>query len=137
MWGADLHCCKKKFKPFTITIKTTTTVNGKTTTSIQVERQFGCAHHHELRKKVIKKHGERKGWQPFGVWSQKKAELRAKEVWEEEQKKLAAVKGGRKKASKVAQELDIYDDDYEDCSKDKKKGGKVSGRAWSSQRMSE
>ena len=79
--------CKKKFKPFTVNIETTTTVSGATKTSIKVERMFGCAHHHAARKKVVAVHGERKGWHPFGVWSQRKAETRAKEVWEEEEKK--------------------------------------------------
>ncbi|GMI39422.1 hypothetical protein TeGR_g8447, partial [Tetraparma gracilis] len=72
-WGADLHCCKKKFKPFRVHVVTTTVdATGKTTTRIDVERMFGCQYHHEARKAVIKKHGERKGWQPYGVWSAKK-----------------------------------------------------------------
>lgn len=129
-WGADLHVCKKKFKPFTVTVETETTTlvakgrsnseadsldtspsasnekgtgpdkplkrkaaTGTILKRVQVERMFGCQYHHEFRKAVVKKHGMRKGWQDFGVWSSEKASQRAKKIWWDEQNAL-------KKASK-------------------------------------
>ncbi|GMH62221.1 hypothetical protein TrRE_jg5069 [Triparma retinervis] len=94
-WGADLNVCKNKFKPFTVCVETetSTVVSGgssdrkaKTETKlkrVQAERMFGCHHHHEFRKAVIKDHGLRKGWYDFGIWSIEKACRRAKDVWEE------------------------------------------------------
>ncbi|GAX27105.1 hypothetical protein FisN_13Lh351 [Fistulifera solaris] len=54
--------CKKKYAPFRIL-----TAGG------QIERMYGCVCHSHLRKAVIEKHGERKGWEPFGQWSLQKA----------------------------------------------------------------
>ena len=50
---------------------------------VQAVRMYGCAIHSHLRERVIKKVGERKGWEPFGQWSLKKAELLAKKVTDE------------------------------------------------------
>ncbi len=55
--------CKKKYKPFCFDKDNNT-----------VERMYGCQLHHEMRKNTIQKYGPRPGWQPFGVWSLKKAE---------------------------------------------------------------
>jgi len=102
-WGADLHVCKKKYKPFTVTLETetTTTVSGKSSKNrkattvtklkrVQAERMFGCEHHHALRKAIIAKHGMRPGWYDFGAWSIEKACVRARDVWEEQASKRAA-----------------------------------------------
>jgi hypothetical protein len=45
---------------------------------IKVERMYGCCSHSKLRKNVIERHGERKGWEPFGQWSLGKAKSAAK-----------------------------------------------------------
>lgn len=80
-WGADSLCragretigipvCKKKYKPFRFSI-----VRGEgNVAKVHVERMFGCPCHHPVRKDVIEKHGVRPGWQPFGVWSLRKAQ---------------------------------------------------------------
>lgn len=52
--------------------------NGKVL--IEVERMYGCICHSKIREKVIRKHGERKGWEPFGQWSIKKARILAKRL---------------------------------------------------------
>lgn len=63
--------CKKKYAPFTIHRK------GK---KIVVERMYGCHCHSHIRKKLIEKFGERKGWEPFGQWSLRKAEETARKM---------------------------------------------------------
>ena len=84
--------CKKKYAPFcfpitenndeTTTTTTTTTGGGggeeAVARVINVERMYGCRIHHELRKAVIEKHGERDGWESFGQWSLQKAKEMAK-----------------------------------------------------------
>ena len=40
---------------------------------------YGCRIHHDLRKAVIEKYGERDGWEPFGQWSLQKAREIAKQ----------------------------------------------------------
>jgi hypothetical protein len=69
--------CKKKYKPFAFHVtKQNKCNNGKVL--VQVERLYGCQCHHPYRKKVIGQHGERQGWQPFGVWSLRKAQNQAR-----------------------------------------------------------
>ena len=57
--------CKKKYAPFSFK-----TENGV----VKVERMFGCRMHSEIRKEKINEHGVRKGWEPFGQWSMRKAQ---------------------------------------------------------------
>jgi hypothetical protein len=45
---------------------------------VVVERMYGCKCHHEQRKRLIEQHGLRKGWEPFGQWSMRKAQEMAK-----------------------------------------------------------
>ncbi|GKZ00563.1 hypothetical protein MPSEU_001008600 [Mayamaea pseudoterrestris] len=99
--------CKKKYKPFLFrlvrqgldfsidasTANARVASDGKvkpqphkplpdsspSTWQVQVERLYGCACHHERRRQVIFKYGERPGWEPFGQWSLKKAMLQAKQ----------------------------------------------------------
>lgn len=84
-WGNDFRSwnghetigipvCKKKYAPFDIRIK-----RGKTgKLEGTVHRAYGCHLHSHTRKKIIQKHGERKGWEPFGQWSLRKARKMAK-----------------------------------------------------------
>ena len=85
-WGDDylqragresigLPVCKKKYAPFCFPIGK----NKEGKTEVQVKRLFGCKIHHELRKAVIEKHGERDGWEPFGQWSLQKAQELARQ----------------------------------------------------------
>jgi hypothetical protein len=106
-WGEDVlqragreslavPVCKKKYTPFVFPIVKRTVVGGgggggggnssapdgrdRTVYEVQVVRMYGCKCHHEHRKRVIERYGERKGWEPFGQWSMKKAvELARKE----------------------------------------------------------
>uniref|UniRef100_A0A6U0FMW0 Uncharacterized protein n=1 Tax=Helicotheca tamesis TaxID=374047 RepID=A0A6U0FMW0_9STRA len=84
-WGADFRkwngmetigipVCKKKYAPFDI--KVVRNENG--IPKVTVERLYGCKCHSHLRKKLIERHGERKGWEPFGQWSLRKANAMAK-----------------------------------------------------------
>ena len=41
---------------------------------VKVTRMYGCKCHSDLRRAVIEQHGVRKGWEPFGQWSLKKAQ---------------------------------------------------------------
>lgn len=72
--------CKKKYAPF---LFKKTVVDNDGRIKVEVVRMYGCAIHSHLRERVIKKVGERKGWEPFGQWSLKKAESLAKKVTEE------------------------------------------------------
>mmetsp|Transcript_7557 Transcript_7557/g.13084 ORF Transcript_7557/g.13084 Transcript_7557/m.13084 type:complete len:165 (-) Transcript_7557:798-1292(-) len=83
-WGQDFRrwngretigipVCKKKYAPFSFKI-----VREKGEVKVTVERMFGCKCHSDLRKALIEKHGCRKGWEPFGQWSMKKAQEMAK-----------------------------------------------------------
>jgi hypothetical protein len=91
--------CKKKYNPFlfhVVEVKSTTTTTIPNESSsetllsprkdqqqqkqqqtkrleVLVERLYGCRCHHVKRKEVILEHGVRKGWQPYGVWSLRKA----------------------------------------------------------------
>jgi hypothetical protein len=113
--------CKKKYKPFLFrlvqvssdgivveskereaTLKTNNKKRPRTAPSlttltwqVQVERLYGCACHHELRRQVILKFGERPGWEPFGQWSLQKALTRAKQ----ETKRLNALASSKGDAS--------------------------------------
>jgi cobalamin biosynthesis Mg chelatase CobN len=76
--------CKKKYTPFVFPIvkRTGASPDGRERPAyeVQVVRMYGCKCHHEHRKRVIERYGERKGWEPFGQWSMKKAvELARKE----------------------------------------------------------
>lgn len=79
-WGTDFRkwvgretigipVCKKKYSPFNVRVKKLD--NGQI--KIFVERLYGCSCHSAIRKQCIEKHGERKGWEPFGQWSLSKA----------------------------------------------------------------
>eukprot|EP00527_Entomoneis_sp_CCMP2396_P007794 CAMPEP_0198144562 /NCGR_PEP_ID=MMETSP1443-20131203/16486_1 /TAXON_ID=186043 /ORGANISM="Entomoneis sp., Strain CCMP2396" /LENGTH=193 /DNA_ID=CAMNT_0043807971 /DNA_START=333 /DNA_END=914 /DNA_ORIENTATION=- len=65
--------CKKKYAPFRFVLRTQQLADAGVKVS-QVERMFGCPCHHALRKSVVKQSGERKGWEPFGQWSIRKAQ---------------------------------------------------------------
>jgi len=67
--------CKKKYAPFDFKL-TQKDKHGKI--RIDVVRMYGCACHSHLRENSIRCHGERKGWEPFGQWSMKKALALAK-----------------------------------------------------------
>ncbi|GMI03084.1 hypothetical protein TrLO_g8904 [Triparma laevis f. longispina] len=81
-WGNDMNLCKKKYKPFEI--KSTDRSDGKK--YVEVTRMYGCAYHSPLRRNLIKRHGLRKGWYDFGLWSREKAYVRAKEFVGKERK---------------------------------------------------
>lgn len=98
-WGEDVlqragreslavPVCKKKYTPFVFPIVkrkassgaagAAAASDGKDSSSspvyeVHVVRMYGCKCHHEHRKRVIERYGERKGWEPFGQWSMKKA----------------------------------------------------------------
>jgi len=88
-WGGDfrkwngretigLPVCKKKYAPFTIVKEA---VPGKKNRyRWTVQRMYGCHCHSHLRKKVIMRYGERKGWEPFGQWSIAKAKVLARKA---------------------------------------------------------
>jgi len=63
--------CKKKYAPFLVHRKGDKFV---------VERRYGCHCHSHIRKKVIEKYGERRGWEPFGQWSLRKAQVTARKM---------------------------------------------------------
>lgn len=76
-WGEGQWCgresigvavCKKKYAPFSFSI-----VDGPAGKVVKVERMFGCRCHSDLRREKIELHGERRGWEPFGQWSMRKA----------------------------------------------------------------
>lgn len=86
--------CKKKYKPFAFTMPPQ---DGKNT-AVEVTRMYACPVHHPLRLATMQQHGARKGWQPFGVWSLRKAK---------EQAKLALA--GKSKKSKKRRRADDSD----------------------------
>ncbi|KAI2504023.1 hypothetical protein MHU86_10456 [Fragilaria crotonensis] len=63
-----------KYAPFSFKVER----DEKGRAKVTVERMFGCHCHSNIRKKLIQKHGCRTGWEPFGQWSLKKAEEKAK-----------------------------------------------------------
>lgn len=94
-WGGretiGIQVCKKKYSPFLFTVETTNNDendakndNGAGVSSTQrkkfvkVVRMFGCPHHSGIRKAKIECHGVRKGWEPFGQWSLRKAQQLAR-----------------------------------------------------------
>jgi hypothetical protein len=89
LWGQDKHrgwenyknigipVCKKKYRPFEFKIQSKAG-GGSGGMEITVVRMYGCCSHSNIRKKVIERHGEREGWEPFGQWSLRKAKDAAK-----------------------------------------------------------
>ena len=87
VWGQDKHrgwdsyksigipVCKKKYRPFEFRIKKKNKMGG---VEISILRMYGCGAHSNIRKSIIEKHGERKGWEPFGQWSLSKAKTAAR-----------------------------------------------------------
>jgi hypothetical protein len=84
-WGEDsrnwsgretigIPVCKKKYAPFSFKVERDAQGQAKVT----VERMFGCHCHSSIRKKLIPEYGCRTGWEPFGQWSIKKAEEKAR-----------------------------------------------------------
>lgn len=90
-WGGretiGIQVCKKKYSPFLFTVETpddgendakncnfTGISNDKRKRVVKVVRMFGCPHHSDIRKEKIECHGVRKGWEPFGQWSLRKAQ---------------------------------------------------------------
>ena len=84
-WGDDFRrwtgreslgipVCKKKYAPFAFRIVR----EEGGATKVVVERVFGCHIHNKIRKAVIEEYGCRKGWEPYGQWSIKKALEKAK-----------------------------------------------------------
>ncbi len=61
--------------------KTETMENGQL--KVRITRMYGCVLHSHLRQQVIRRVGPRKGWEPFGQWSMKKAAIVAKKAVEE------------------------------------------------------
>lgn len=97
--------CKKKYAPFCFPV--TTEESGETV--VQVERMYGCRIHHEFRKAVIEKHGERDGWEPFGQWSL----VKAKELARQETVRMNKLKNGetRSVTQSSGGETDQVDED--------------------------
>ena len=75
---------------------------------------FGCPHHSGIRKEKIECHGVRKGWEPFGQWSLRKAQQLARretirlngvqnnsknQKGDNGEKKVAALSGDKKDSS--------------------------------------
>mmetsp|Transcript_6509 Transcript_6509/g.7527 ORF Transcript_6509/g.7527 Transcript_6509/m.7527 type:complete len:215 (+) Transcript_6509:372-1016(+) len=96
-----VQVCKKKYTPFLFSVETTdddendaesgNAANKTTSTTsgtvndirerkkiVKVVRVFGCPHHSNLRKEKIECYDVRKGWEPFGQWSLRKAQQLAK-----------------------------------------------------------
>ena len=68
--------CKKKYAPFDF--KKRIVKDGRV--YVEVVRMYGCTCHSHLREDVIRRYGERKGWEPFGQWSMKKAQMIARKL---------------------------------------------------------
>lgn len=94
-WGGretiGIQVCKKKYSPFLFTLETQDedendaknfngTANSRSEKKpfVKVVRMFGCPHHSSIRKEKIECHGVRKGWEPFGQWSLRKAQQLAR-----------------------------------------------------------
>jgi len=97
-WGEDFRkwagretigipVCKKKYTPFSFSIARPSATSdseeesdsdsedsSKPRLEVVVKRMYGCKCHSNIRKAVIEQHGVRKGWEPFGQWSMKKAQ---------------------------------------------------------------
>lgn len=96
-WGGretiGIPVCKKKYSPFSFTMAQADASSGdkgdadnnnegisetqqqqqRPKMEVVVNRIYGCKCHSNIRKSVIEQHGVRKGWEPFGQWSMKKA----------------------------------------------------------------
>ena len=113
-WGYDFRkwvgretigipVCKKKYSPFDIRVKKGDTNNtpkkkkGQQQQQIKVviERMYGCACHSPIRKQLIEKYGERKGWEPFGQWSLSKAMTLARKMIDKFKTGLLVLQGDR------------------------------------------
>lgn len=94
-WGGretiGIPVCKKKYSPFCFSIvqhepdteeeedidldeDTNEQKRRRPKLEVKVTRMFGCKLHQCARKSVIEQHGVRTGWEPFGMWSLKKAQ---------------------------------------------------------------
>ena len=95
-WGGretiGIPVCKKKYSPFSFSIAhqeqegrddddgnddyedSSSAARQRPKMQVVVNRMYGCKCHSDIRKAIIEKHGERKGWEPFGQWSLKKAQ---------------------------------------------------------------
>lgn len=119
-WGGDFRrwngretigipVCKKKYAPFDINMKRDE--HGQL--FMTVERMYGCHCHSRIRRQVIERHGERKGWEPFGQWSLSKAKSMAKKELEKtiigeqitEEKREIESTSGESCASSVEDEI--------------------------------
>ena len=132
--------CKKKYKPFLFRLvqvplqedaddepemlrsktrrtgtssKSPPTVPSASTCAwqVQVERLYGCACHHELRRQTILRYGERPGWEPFGQWSLKKALQRAKQETIRLNSLAAALENGKGANARVGSVIACEDVD--------------------------
>lgn len=78
-WGGretiGIPVCKKKYSPFCFKITDGNVDDkGERRLDVDVTRMYGCKLHSDMRRTVIEQHGVRKGWEPFGQWSLKKAQ---------------------------------------------------------------
>ena len=87
-WGGretiGIPVCKKKYSPFCFEIADSNDGSDdddeedsgrrRPKMEVEVSRMYGCKCHSDMRKAVIEQHGVRKGWEPFGQWSLKKAQ---------------------------------------------------------------
>jgi len=78
-WGGretiGIPVCKKKYAPFCFKV---VPHDDRSKVEVKVERMYGCRLHGGFRKAVIEQHGVRKGWEPFGQWSMRKAQQQAR-----------------------------------------------------------
>jgi len=114
-WGEGQWCgretigvavCKKKYAPFSFTV-----VNGPAGKVVRVDRMFGCRLHSDIRREKIEAHGERKGWEPFGQWSMRKAQELARRETER-------INGGALERNSVKSDEDTSTTDPELISSD-------------------
>ena len=107
-WGGretiGIPVCKKKCCPFDFRIvrhedssddEDDSKPRRRPRVEVTVRRMYGCKLHSNLRKCVIEQHGVRKGWEPFGQWSMKKAQdLARKETERMNQPRVASASSG-------------------------------------------
>eukprot|EP00934_Nitzschia_sp_Nitz4_P005056 Nitzschia sp. Nitz4//scaffold5_size260463//222085//222594//NITZ4_001018-RA/size260463-exonerate_est2genome-gene-0.290-mRNA-1//1//CDS//3329555448//5046//frame0 len=115
-WGEGLWCgretigvavCKKKYAPFCFTLQ-----SGPAGKVVQVERMFGCRSHTDIRREKIEAHGERKGWEPFGQWSLRKAQELARRATEKINAPPSDGDGGEPDLASVSDLLRPVDEDF-------------------------
>lgn len=99
--------CKKKYAPFDFRKKI---VDDDGKVIIQVVRMYGCVCHSAFRERVIRQYGERKGWEPFGQWSMKKAQLVAKKLTERINANNGLIDSGDDATTSSASSYDDIDD---------------------------